>query len=330
VTWAHFDPPRGMPRIAVVGVRRVRTGLGCFLAKHLVAHGAAVPAFLASRRETIDAGRASLAEAGIDAEGFVDLDELLRRHAIDALVIATPHETHLPWLRAAVGRGLHVLCEKPLVWGDELAIQDGEALVGEMAERGLVLFENCPWPYALPAFDRLHPGARRGAVRRLEMELAPSSSDPRAMVLDVMSHPISFLQALSPLPAGSPGHGVRDLRTVTAEPGHVELSFAFAGPPPSEPIATFLRLVSAPAQPRPMALVVNGFRADRRVRMEDYSLRLADGEREVPLPDPMEALVADFVRATAEEEPAARALRTREILERLFLVRQIVGSFAAT
>lgn len=52
------------------------------------------------------------AEYGIDAEASGDA--LIARPDIDAVVIATPHTSHLPYTRAAAAAGKHVYCEKPM------------------------------------------------------------------------------------------------------------------------------------------------------------------------------------------------------------------------
>jgi scyllo-inositol 2-dehydrogenase (NADP+) len=43
-----------------------------------------------------------------------DYDALLQREDLDAVVIATPTQAHYPMVKAALNRGLHVFCEKPL------------------------------------------------------------------------------------------------------------------------------------------------------------------------------------------------------------------------
>ena len=312
------------PRVAIVGVRRVRQGLGQFFAKHLVAHGAVVPAFLASRPGSIDEGRATLRRVGVEARGYTDLDALLAADPVDALVIASPHETHLAWLEAAIGRGLHVLCEKPLVWDVDLPANEAMRFAELADARSLVLAENCPWPYVLATFDALHPQARRDGVRSFEMELAPLSSEPRAMLIDAVSHPLSVLQEFIPFAEAR----IRALEWRTVEAGRVELSFLFGVEGPREPIRCDVRLRTVREQPRPLALVLNGLRADRHVRIEDYALSLTADGRQVPLPDPMAALVGDFVRAVQHGEPAAiRGLRTWRIYDRLRLLDQIVRHF---
>jgi hypothetical protein len=318
------------PRVAIVGVRRVRTGLGPFFARHLVAHGAEVPAFIASRKETVEAGRWALRNVGVDAQGFTELDALLAAHpTVGALVIASPHETHRRWLDEAIERGLHVLCEKPLVWGDPEPAWEAARLADRAAERGVVLFENCPWPYALPAFDALHPAAREGGVRTFEMEMAPSSSDPRQMLVDAMSHPLSVLQALAP---GNPRvRGASPLRVMAWEEsaaGRVDGAFVFRRSLDLPPIDVRVRLRTCERQPRPMALAVNGRRAERMVRMDDYAMSFVDCHREAALPDPMAALVGDFVRAVAQGEPlVARRHRMELVVERMGMLVEIIGTF---
>lgn len=46
--------------------------------------------------------------------GFHDADELFRSRAVDAVIIATPHPTHVALGTAALKAGLHVLVEKPI------------------------------------------------------------------------------------------------------------------------------------------------------------------------------------------------------------------------
>jgi len=45
---------------------------------------------------------------------YTDAEEMLRSEELDAVVIATANDSHRPLALAAAGRGLHVLCEKPL------------------------------------------------------------------------------------------------------------------------------------------------------------------------------------------------------------------------
>jgi len=70
-------------------------------------------------------------------------------------------------------------------------------IVAAFAERGLLLYENCQWPFALSGFERLHPGSLAAPPRELRMELQPASHGLAALG-DSLSHPLSLLQALVP------------------------------------------------------------------------------------------------------------------------------------
>lgn len=82
-----------------------------------------------------DAERArSLAEA-FGASACLELDRLLERPDIDAVVVATPNRHHPDAVIAAAAAGKHVLCEKPLA----IDIQAARRMVEACAAAGVVL-----------------------------------------------------------------------------------------------------------------------------------------------------------------------------------------------
>jgi hypothetical protein len=144
------------------------------------------------------------------------------------------------------------------------------------------------------------------------------------MLVDAMSHPLSVIQEFAP--RGDAGVLYRFAHDPIERRIEVSLSVQCVGF--DDPLQARVRLSSVPTQPRPMALVINGLRAERRVRIADYSLSFTDGTRSVPLPDPMTALVGEFVRAVRDGEPPDVAnLRMNRIERRLELLEEIVGSF---
>ena len=72
-------------------------------------------------------------EAGIEV-GTADFEELIATPGLEAVHVATPVVTHLPFAVAAARRGLHVLCEKPL--GDSLA--EAREIVAAIRAAGVV------------------------------------------------------------------------------------------------------------------------------------------------------------------------------------------------
>ncbi len=62
-----------------------------------------------------DRGRATAAQARFGFErATTDWRDVVDDHAIEAISITAPNDTHLPVIRAALERGKHVLCEKPV------------------------------------------------------------------------------------------------------------------------------------------------------------------------------------------------------------------------
>ena len=321
-------------RTAVVGVVRRRQGLGAYTARHLVAAGAEVVGFVASRAGTIPDGEASLAAQGVAAPGFTSLTELAAARRPDAVVVACPARHHEAYLREALRLGLHVLCEKPLVAGSA----DDAAVAGELVDafraRGLLLVEQVQWPCTLGGYRALHPNAAQVPPRHFEMLLSPAGRG-RSMLVDALSHPLSMVQALAE-PTGdveglcfsvaSPGFSIASPGFSVASPGGTASGFstrsaeagrlrvAFRVPTAEAGVVVNVRLETHPSQPRPAGYGVNGLWATRRVRLPEYALSLraeGQGPREVDLVDPLAALVAEFVAAatagTVDDEALAFA-----------------------
>ena len=307
------------PRVGILGARRVRQGLGPFVARDLVAAGATVPCFLVSSAATIEPARRALRESsGVDARGYTELGALLANESLDALAILTPSESHAHYLQAVAEAGVHALCEKPLCWGSAGLVATAERCVQGFAERGLLLAENCQWPFTLPAFEALHPGSQGAPPRRFRMEMEPSSRGLQSLG-DALPHPISVLQALLP---GAPA--VRDVAFSTRDPQAPQLEVRFRYETAAGACDAEVLLTHSERWPRRTAYSIDGRRAERRVSPEDYRLCFADAERSVPLPDPLTRLVADFVdalRSGLETQPDP-------ILQRMQVLVQIAATYA--
>ena len=66
---------------------------------------------------------------------FTDWREMLEKTELDAVVVATPHDTHLEPTLAALDRGLHVLLEKPLA----TSIADASAILNAVRKSDRVV-----------------------------------------------------------------------------------------------------------------------------------------------------------------------------------------------
>jgi len=300
------------PRVALVGARRVRQGLGPFVARYLAAAGVEVSAVLGTSAQSAASAAGELAERfGIRARPYTSLDELLAKESIDALAILSPAETHERYLRAALDARLHVLCEKPLVWGAAGFARRGRELVDGFRARGLLLEENCQWPHVLDAFRALHPGWDGSPPGRFAMLLAPAPRGIEAL-RDALPHPLSLLQVLCPDP--DPHLEAIRFERVSRVPETMRVGFLYCAQ--GARVRCTVDLRADEQVPRPAALEIDGLRAERRIRLPDYRMELADGERTVPLPDPLARHLSVFaarllaaLEGSAPPDPAPIACR---------------------
>ncbi len=311
-------------RYGLVGPGRRRNGLGPFLAREMRAAGAQLVA-VAGRDPERTAADARALGAALDesVEPHTDLVTMLCSTPLDALVIAAPIEAHETALRAALAAGVPALCEKPLV--DPAAHGRLAELVGGFVRRRLPLRENCQLPYVLPAYDALHPGVRQAPPTRLEMLMAPSAPG-RAMVVDSVSHLISVVQALVPVTEAT-----RVVRVavdgVAADADRARVDLELETPFPR--LHATLYLAVRAAQPRPQWIAIDGARIERRIDPDDYSLVYRAATGEVPVPDPLGELVADFVRGVREPDDERTRTHARDIVERARLYSAVIDAWDA-
>lgn len=286
-------------RVGVVGARRTRQGVGGHLARFLHTAGARVVAVAGTTSATAAAAAEALAPHGIEATSYHDVGAMILGEALDALVIASPPESHAACLRLALDAGLHVLCEKPLLPPDEGSVAEGERLLEGFAAKDLLLAVNTQWRHALSAYMLLHPDVAPRAARTFEMRLAPAGTG-LSMIPDALPHPLAVLDHLFPAPVP----GLRDVVVRFASPREAVVTFTHPGG--ADGVRATVRLSTCETQPRPAAFGFDGRLAHRAIAEPGYRLSLRSdppGPREVPLPDPMEAVVRRFVERVRKGGP---------------------------
>ena len=110
---------------------------------------------------------------------YASMDEMLETAKPDLVDIVTPPETHLELVRAVAGRGLPVICQKPLAPTYEEALE-----VVEAAEQGgilLVVHENFRWQPWYREARRFIEDNRLGRPHSVAFRLRPGDGQgPRA------------------------------------------------------------------------------------------------------------------------------------------------------
>lgn len=93
------------------------------------------------------------AQYGESARAFTDMEQMLDTVPMDGVVVCTPNDLHHPAAMAALRRGLHVTCEKPVALNAEQAREMAETAKA----KGLLGMTNFPYRGnpAVQAFRRL-------------------------------------------------------------------------------------------------------------------------------------------------------------------------------
>ena len=171
------DVRHGIVQLGVVGTGRIA---GRTIDEIMFVSGVNVTAAYNPRMESAN----KFVEKYELAYAFNDYDAFLEK--IDAVYIASPHDTHYDYARRALVASRHVLCEKPMVLSEAEAKE-----LFELAERSnLVLMEAIKTAYA-PGFLNLlaiAKGGRLGKIHDIEAaftKLVPNLPDTREYDLRV-------------------------------------------------------------------------------------------------------------------------------------------------
>ena len=108
----------------------------------------------------ITSARRFISEKGIDILATDDWQQFLS--AVDAVYVASPHETHYDYAMKALLGGRHVLCEKPMC----LVRTQAEELFALAKEKNLIHMEACKTAYC-EGFQKVLQVERSGIIGRI-------------------------------------------------------------------------------------------------------------------------------------------------------------------
>jgi predicted dehydrogenase len=143
---------------------------------------------------------------------YGDLGELLSRESVDVLHICTPNDVHAAQALAAIERGLHVVCEKPLA----VSTEESRAMV-EAAEAAGVVNATCYHTRGYPLVEQMRADVASGAVGELAFvhgrylcddvlfpasgwRIDPARSGPSYVVGDLGTHWLDLAEWVTGLP----------------------------------------------------------------------------------------------------------------------------------
>ena len=99
------------------------------------------------------------AEAFGVGRAYDDLDDLLEHERVDVLHVCTPNASHAAQALAAIERGVHVVCEKPLA----ISPDESRAMV-EAADERRIVHATCYHVRGYPLVEQMRVEVEEGAV----------------------------------------------------------------------------------------------------------------------------------------------------------------------
>ncbi len=273
------------------------SGIGKHHVKWLMRAGCDVVGFLGTSPESVEKTKASLEETlGFTGAGYTSVSRLIGECRPQLASICSPMDVHYEHAAACIGAGAHVLCEKPLVGGDQLSTERqlflAERIVSAADSAKVLLGVNTQYAAAAP-----HLLAISGVdsvdeyFMQMESRGAGGTRQHEAIWHDLAAHPISVLLAL--VPDGNVDWG--SVQCVV-ESQRNECAFDFARPDGSAVKARIL-LRNAPEGPMCRQFAVNGIPIGYEGRNDDdgvYCTYLTHGGAETKAKDFMEESITRF------------------------------------
>ncbi len=279
-------------KIGIVGPSRRNQGTGGFVARFLHEAGASVSAVCATTQASAEHAAVDLGAAfGCRIRPFGSMEEMLARCDLDAVAICSPVPCHEDHLWRAAKAGLHVFCEKPLIWTGAPGIAELVAdLTRTFEDRGLVLHQNTQWTFIIDDLASIVGKDAIPPTESFEMMMAPPAPG-LSMFWEAAPHPVSLMVALGA--TGSVSDLVcrcaEDLTSLTME--FIALRCGNA------PLHARVVLQSQATQPRPCYLKLDGVLVQREILSlspYEWALRAKGSLR--PIQDPLRRSVQHFVR----------------------------------
>ncbi len=157
-----------LDRTPNVSSTQLRKGRNPVIQIGIVGSGRIAPRFLAEAKYVSGANVVAVYNPNVDsAKVFAEkyevecygnsFEEFLNN--VDAIYIASPHQTHYSYAKTAIQNKKHVLCEKPLTF----TVQEAEELYKLAEDMGVVLMEGIKTAYC-PGFMQMMNVAKSGII----------------------------------------------------------------------------------------------------------------------------------------------------------------------
>jgi hypothetical protein len=309
-------------RVAVVGARRTVMGTGGFLARQANAAGAEVVAIVGSNYDSARAASEELLAFGMRPEVYAEEEDMLLEMNPDVVIIASPTNTHIDWIQQCFDSRAHVFCEKPLCTSGAKHCDD---LIRAFSANELLISENCQWPFTLDAWQTLHPQNDIAMARKFSMLLSPKLRGEYRWQ-DILSHPLSLIQKISPGPAH-----LENVAYAEHSSDSLDSALRFEYCTHSRALECEIILEDIGALPPPAEYSIDD-KLCHRIIGEDYQMQFAahanEPQNAVSIVDPMEQNLHQFLkRVNLITSSDASVAIDEDLIRRQYLVEALLADY---
>ena len=249
-------------KVGIIGA----SGIGQYHARWHTLCGSDVVGFVGTSDVSVARTRARLkAYFGFEGRGYTTVSEMLEKEAPDIVAVTSPYDEHKAHVLEVIRYGAHVLCEKPLVWDEDLALDgilsDGRKVAASARVSDRLFGMTAQYPTCLPMYRELYESVRGdlGPVESIKMEMEVKRRGERKLFesnwIDVASHPLSLVIALL-----GRGSLTWEDASCTIEEAECHASFTYRGDRGTADVSFVIRDIEEGTPVRRFG--INGFLAD--------------------------------------------------------------------
>jgi hypothetical protein len=270
---------------------------------------------LGTSSETANLASTTLEEFGIKAIPYTNFDGMIADQCPNAVVIASPSNTHCEYLFKSLEAGMHVFCEKPFIVGESYDMNKVLHDIFRLAsDQNLTVAMNSQWPFSLPYYEELCGALDVPAIKRFYMQSSPPFAG-REMILESVPHALSLLYCTC-------GPGI--IKNISIESGQEQMAMRFGYQAESGLCNSYLNLTQQLFPPRHFSFGFNDMIVNRTLDLENYEIYFNHSKRRVKVVDPLNLSVQDFISAVRDKrEPL---IGKTHIINNTLLLNQIYES----
>lgn len=297
-------------KVGIVGVGSI----GKYHAREFFLAGCEIAAIFTTKKEKESEKKRLLKEEfEIKTNAFCQMDKFLEEK-LDIVSICSPPETHYNLIKKCLGKGIHVLCEKPFVENEKKA----KELFKIARENKLILCVNTQWPSIL---EKLNKKINFEKIDYFEGTMEPGLEGIK-MIEDHVPHLNSII--LKMFGKGKAGK----IKFPKKEEEHIVVKFNYYTERGIKRIE--YKLDYKKDRPRKISFIFGDKQLERRIG-ENYQQRFflidknTGKEEEILLEDPLKVSIRMFIEAVkGKSEPL---VLPEEIIENIKIQNKIIKGY---